>query len=120
MPRVLIFGSTGALGKAISEKFQSKNYEITYAVRKPISDSNHFVLPITDQSEKDLPKQLQGKEFDAIIFAQGANTNDSGINYQDEKLQELFDINVAFILQNIRSLLKFNLISICVYIRDDF
>ena len=110
MARVLIFGSTGALGKAISEKFQSKNYEITYAVRKPISDSNHFVLPITDQSEKDLPKQLQDKEFDAIIFAQGANTNDSGINYQDEKLQELFDANVSFILQNIRTLMKFNLI----------
>jgi len=110
MARVLIFGSTGALGKAISEKIQSKNYEITYAVRKPISDSNHFILPIKAKSEKDLPKQLQGIEFDAVIFAQGLNTNDSGINYQDEKLQELFDINVAFILQNIRSLLKFNLI----------
>ena len=67
-------------------------------------------MPITDQSEKDLPKQLQGNEFDAIIFAQGANTNDSGINYQDEKLQELFDANVSFILQNIRTLMKFNLI----------
>ena len=111
MPNLLIFGSTGALGSAISDKFKAQGYQITYAVRKPIADSNHFLLPISNVAQvNDLPKVLAGKSFDAVIFAQGMNTNDSGINYQDQKLQDLFDANVSFILENIRTLMKFDLI----------
>jgi 3-oxoacyl-[acyl-carrier protein] reductase len=111
MPNLLIFGSTGALGSAISEKFKAQGYQITYAVRAPISDSNHFILPIANLNKpSDLPKQLSEKVFDAVVFAQGMNTNDSAINYQDEMLQDLFAANVSFILENIRTLMKFELI----------
>ena len=82
MPNLLIFGSTGALGSAISDKFKAQGYQITYAVRKPIADSNHFLLPISNVAQvNDLPKVLAGKSFDAVVFAQGMNMNDFGINY---------------------------------------
>ena len=34
MPKLLIFGGTGALGTAIAQKFSNEGYEVIYGVRK--------------------------------------------------------------------------------------
>ena len=75
--KLLIFGGTGVLGQAIAAKFKSHGYEVTYGVRKVSNPKDQFLLPITDTPVPDL---LKGQLFDAIIFAQGANINDSVIN----------------------------------------
>lgn len=107
MPKLLIFGGTGALGAAIAEKFISNGYLATYGVRKVSNPANQFQLPV---SESQVPDLLKGELFDTVIFAQGANNNDSVINHSPDDLNRLFEANVSFITTTTKALLLHNLI----------
>ncbi len=105
--KLLIFGGTGILGKAIANKFSEHGYEITYGVRKVTDSKSQFLLPIT---EGPVPDLLKGQLFDSIVFAQGANINDSVINYSIDNLNSLFEANVSFISETTKALISHNLI----------
>jgi len=107
MAKLLIFGGTGVLGAAIADKYQANGYQVTFGVRKINNPVNQFQLPITDS---DVPELLKGELFDAVIFAQGANNNDSVINHSPDDLTRLFEANVSFISTTAKSLLLHNLI----------
>ena len=107
MPKLLIFGGTGALGAAIAEKFNSNGYLATYGVRTVSNPANQFQLPV---SESQVPDLLKGELFDTVIFAQGANNNDSVINHSLDDLNRLFEANVSFITTTTKALLLHNLI----------
>ena len=107
MAKLLIFGGTGALGSSIAEKFNACGYEVTYGVRKTTNPVNQFLLPLTEQPVPDL---LKGQLFDAVVFAQGANINDSVTNSDIEELNRLFEANVSFITQTTKALILHNLI----------
>ena len=107
MPKLLIFGGTGALGAAIAEKFISNGYLATYGVRTVSNPANQFQLPV---SESQVPDLLKGELFDTVIFAQGANNNDSVINHSPDDLNRLFEANVSFITTTTKALLLHNLI----------
>jgi NAD(P)-dependent dehydrogenase (short-subunit alcohol dehydrogenase family) len=105
--KLLIFGGTGALGGAIANKFQENGYEITFGVRKITDSKNQFLLPVT---EGPVPELLKGQLFDSIVFAQGANINDSVISNSLDDLNKLFKANVSFISETTKALLSHNLI----------
>ena len=105
--KLLIFGGTGVLGKAIANKFSEHGYEITYGVRKVTDSKSQFLLPIT---EGPVPDLLKGQLFDSLVFAQGANINDSVINYSIDNLNSLFEANVSFISETTKALISHNLI----------
>ena len=105
--KLLIFGGTGVLGKAIANKFSENGYEITYGVRKVTDSKSQFLLLIT---EGPVPDLLKGQLFDSIVFAQGANINDSVINYSIDNLNSLFEANVSFISETTKALISHNLI----------
>jgi NAD(P)-dependent dehydrogenase (short-subunit alcohol dehydrogenase family) len=107
MAKLLIFGGTGALGSAIAEKFASEGYEVTFGVRKITNPANQFLLPITDGP---VPELLKGQLFDAVVFAQGANLNDSVITSSLDDLNKLFEANVSFISESTKALISHNLI----------
>jgi NAD(P)-dependent dehydrogenase (short-subunit alcohol dehydrogenase family) len=107
MAKLLIFGGTGALGSAIAEKFNACGYEVIYGVRKITNPVNQFLLPLTEQPVPDL---LKGQLFDAVVFAQGANINDSVTTSDIEELNRLFEANVSFITQTTKALILHNLI----------
>ena len=107
MPKLLIFGGTGVLGAAIAEKYQANEYQVTYGVRKISNPDNQFLLPLT---EGPVPELLKGQLFDTVIFAQGANNNDSVINHSIDDLNRLFEANVTFISETSKALLLHNLI----------
>ena len=107
MAKLLIFGGTGALGTAIAEKFKSEGYEVTFGVRKITNAANQFLLPITDGP---VPELLKGQLFDAVVFAQGANINDSVITSSLDDLNKLFEANVSFISESTKALISHNLI----------
>jgi NAD(P)-dependent dehydrogenase (short-subunit alcohol dehydrogenase family) len=107
MPKLLIFGGTGVLGAAIAAKYETNGYQITYGVRKVINPVNQFQLPLTDGPVPDL---LKGELFDTVIFAQGANNNDSVINHSPDDLNRLFEANVSFISTTSQALIGHNLI----------
>jgi NAD(P)-dependent dehydrogenase (short-subunit alcohol dehydrogenase family) len=105
--KLLIFGGTGVLGTAIANKFQENGYEITFGVRKITDSKNQFLLPVT---EGPVPELLKGQLFDSIVFAQGANINDSVISNSLDDLNKLFKANVSFISETTKALLSHNLI----------
>jgi len=107
MPKLLIFGGTGVLGSAIAEKYQANGYEVTYGVRKISNPDHQFLLPL---SEEPVPELLKGQLFDTVIFAQGANNNDSVMNHSIDDLNRLFEANVTFISETSKVLLLHNLI----------
>jgi NAD(P)-dependent dehydrogenase (short-subunit alcohol dehydrogenase family) len=107
MPKLLIFGGTGVLGAAIAAKYETNGYQITYGVRKVSNPANQFQLPLTDGPVPDL---LKGELFDTVIFAQGANNNDSVINHSPDDLNRLFEANVSFISTTSQALIGHNLI----------
>ena len=107
MAKLLIFGGTGALGTAIAEKFAAEGYEVTFGVRKITNPANQFLLPITDGP---VPELLKGQLFDAVVFAQGANINDSVITSSLDDLNKLFEANVSFISESTKALISHNLI----------
>ena len=105
--KLLIFGGTGVLGTAIADKFKEKGYEVTYGVRKVTNPKDQFLLPVT---EAPVPELLKGELFDAVVFAQGANINDSVINNSLEDFNRLFEANVTFISETTKALIYHNLI----------
>jgi NAD(P)-dependent dehydrogenase (short-subunit alcohol dehydrogenase family) len=107
MPKLLIFGGTGVLGAAIAAKYETNGYQITYGVRTVSNPANQFQLPLTDGPVPDL---LKGELFDTVIFAQGANNNDSVINHSPDDLNRLFEANVSFISTTAKALMLHNLI----------
>jgi NAD(P)-dependent dehydrogenase (short-subunit alcohol dehydrogenase family) len=107
MPKLLIFGGTGALGSAIAQKFLANGYQVIYGVRTISNPSDQFQLPLTDGP---VPELLKGELFDAVIFAQGANNNDSVINHSLDDLNRLFEANVSFISTTTKALILHNLI----------
>ena len=107
MPKLLIFGGTGVLGAAIAAKYETNGYQITYGVRTITNPANQFQLPLT---EGPVPDLLKGELFDTVVFAQGANNNDSVINHANDDLNRLFEANVSFISQTTQALLLHNLI----------
>ena len=107
MPKLLIFGGTGVLGAAIAGKYETNGYQITYGVRTVSNPANQFQLPLTDGPVPDL---LKGELFDTVIFAQGANNNDSVINHSPDDLNRLFEANVSFISTTSQALMGHNLI----------
>ena len=107
MPKLLIFGGTGVLGAAIAAKYETNGYQVTYGVRTISNPANQFQLPLTDGPVPDL---LKGELFDTVIFAQGANNNDSVINHSPDDLNRLFEANVSFISTTSQALIGHNLI----------
>jgi NAD(P)-dependent dehydrogenase (short-subunit alcohol dehydrogenase family) len=107
MPKLLIFGGSGALGTAIAQKFSGEGYEVIYGVRTITDGKVQFQVPLTTGPVPDL---LKGQLFDAVVFAQGANINDSVITSSVEDLNRLFEANVSFISENTKALLSHNLI----------
>lgn len=95
------------LGSAIAEKYQANDYQVTYGVRKISNPDNQFLLPL---SEEPVPELLKGQLFDTVIFAQGANNNDSVMNHSIDDLNRLFEANVTFISETSKALLLHNLI----------
>ena len=102
---VLIFGATGALGSAIHARFVKADWNIYSAVRSPSTLPHSFLLPITRDH---LPTEIADVEFDAVIFAQGTNTNDSVISGQTQELLRVFEGNVVAITEATAGLMHHN------------
>ena len=103
----MIFGSTGTLGKATLEKFEAQGWKITCGVRKVVNPRD-VQLPFDIQTA---PARLEGKSFDAVVFAQGANLNGSVMENPREQLEELFEANVTMIAETIAAMMKHDLIA---------
>ena len=106
MSELLIFGGTGTLGGAIKERFTKEGWNLTCGTRT-VKETCDFQVPL---DSKNLPAILKDKTFDAVVFAQGANINDSVQNHQQAELLRLFEANVSFISDSVKILMEHDLI----------
>lgn len=96
MPKVLVFGGTGALGSEIVRHFRSNDWEVTIASRTG-KDGN------VDMSNPNWADQLTSK-LDAVVWAQGANFAGSLMEISLEDVRVAFEANVMFILDTLKQL----------------
>ena len=68
-------GASGSMGSAVSSKFSENGYEVWHSSRNESSSGSQNIQLIGDPA-KDQDQLKQAPIFDAIVWAQGANTND--------------------------------------------
>lgn len=85
----LIFGASGSIGAACTEKLQLSG-NITSGVREL----------------GELDRQINSfSKFDGVIWAQGINATDSAVVFRIDSFEEVMHANVTFILSSLKSLL---------------
>lgn len=103
----LIFGSTGALGSAIHAQFTSAQWQVFTADRRYDGSTGQVVMPLERET---LRQQLGSGGADAVIFAQGLNSNGSVLTETDDNIHALFEANCLFIVRAMRELVHANAI----------
>jgi 3-oxoacyl-[acyl-carrier protein] reductase len=107
---VLVFGATGAIGSAIAERFVKLGARVTAVSRKGAPDGAPFISiewvewdPCTHGVK--CPENLVNQRFDAVVWAQGANSTDNIYTFDLEQHEALYRANVLYILQSLKLLL---------------
>ena len=100
--KAIVFGANGHLGKSIVEDLLLKGFDVATTSR----DSKD-----TDFQTKDGFAQIidSGLEFDACIWAQGQNANDT--LESATSFDAIIDANLIFTVNSLRALLENNLLS---------
>jgi 3-oxoacyl-[acyl-carrier protein] reductase len=100
----LVLGASGSIGSAVSSKFSENGYEVWHSSRNE-SSSRSQNIQITGDLAKDQDQLKRAPIFDAIVWAQGVNTNDSIYDFNNENFYEMVEANVGFILSTLSILL---------------
>jgi NAD(P)-dependent dehydrogenase (short-subunit alcohol dehydrogenase family) len=100
--RVLVFGASGTIGSAISKELSAKGIVVTNVSNSSISSDIQTINGFEPL------KNLQVK-FDACVWAQGLNTNDTLLD--SNNFQEMLNVNLVYIVESLRYLIKQNLLT---------
>ena len=100
MNRAAVFGSSGALGSAISDDFENLGFD---SIRLTSSSSKDNVVSTLDENwVEDLTKP--GK-LDAAVWAQGFNQSDNISEFSIDIFNKHIDANVSYILETVNKLI---------------
>lgn len=112
--RVLVFGASGAIGAALVSYFLGRSWGVTAVTRS---------LPCPDVSlEVDwlawdpfaggegAPKEI-GQSFNAVVWAQGQNFNDSIHTFDTAAHNDMYRANVVYIMNTLHALLTQGLLA---------
>jgi 3-oxoacyl-[acyl-carrier protein] reductase len=115
VPGILVFGGRGAIGTAVCSKFISLGWRVTATSRQPAgTDRADGITWITCDPGSVLPTPAvldRGAPYDAVCWAQGANTSDSVLDVAVENHMALYRANCLFVLETLRSLLDQQLLA---------
>lgn len=99
MPSALVFGGGGQIGAACVEMLRGQGFDVTATGRTAGANIAAYD-PLADKLA------LPGEGlFDAVVWAQGANLNDSIVNFDLERHRAIYDANVTFVLESMNALL---------------
>jgi len=105
--RCLVFGGFGALGSAVALKFEKNSFEVWRTSRSSRANEPKSIVAVgesvADATSIDLLPQ-----FDAVVWAQGSNLNDSIIEFKSGDFDEVLNANVKFVVSTLSSLLAKN------------
>lgn len=111
MDKCLLFGSTGAIGGAIGQRFRQAGIEV-WGVSRGLSNSSPETVawdPLDETSA--VPRRLteQGP-FQAVCWAQGMNLNDSIHDFDPAGHRRMYEANVIYIMASLHALLAAGLL----------
>ena len=113
---IAIFGASGTIGKAICGSFLAKGFDVM-AISRAGSAPNE-ALSKAQWSAWDASKgggifsgANYAGQFDAVVWAQGANCSDDIVTFDLKAHEELYAVNVSYILVSLQSLLRHNLLA---------
>lgn len=106
--KLLLLGASGAIGKAICQKFINQSWDVIGVTRGEVSEHCQVSWNPLDKASA-LPVEIGS--FDAVCWAQGKNCNDSIYNFDETSHREMYEANVIFVLNSLNYLLKNNLLT---------
>ena len=99
MAAALVFGGSGQIGAACGEALRGQGFEVIATSRQGGEGISAY-NPLADK------RALPGEgKFDAVVWAQGANLNDSILDFDAERHRAIYDANVLFVLASMHALL---------------
>ncbi len=105
--KILLFGATGNIGSAIYKKFTSQGWEVVSVTRKENGLPNQIVWDPSNTNEKNFIEDLKKfKKFHACCWAQGTNFNDSINDFNESHHNDMYQVNVVYIIKSLHYILK--------------
>ena len=106
---VLIFGGSGAIGSSLIQTYLEEGWNVVSVSRKKVeegitNDSYQHVYWEPNQAPGTLAHGLSDK-IKAIVWAQGVNISDDISTYNRTAYEDIFNVNVTYILTSLHELL---------------
>lgn len=101
MSRSLVFGGDGQIGAACAAALATGGFEVARTSRRTADGAGLFAYdPFGDDAA--LPA---GQPYDAVVWAQGANANDSVTDFDAGQNLELYRANALFVAVSLHALI---------------
>lgn len=105
--KCLVFGGFGALGSAVTHEFEKNSFEVWRTSRSSKGNEPRSLV-VVGESVADAASIDSLPKFDAVVWAQGTNLNDSIADYKANEFDEVLNANVKFVASTLSSLLNQN------------
>ncbi len=113
-PRVAVFGASGAIGAALCKWFASRDWNVAAIGRSAQSEHQHLTdaawIRWDPVAQATVPAELSAP-FNALVWAQGMNLNDSIQSFNLAEHERMYQANVTYILQSLHALLAAGLLA---------
>lgn len=97
MSRGLVFGATGFIGRAVAAAFAAEGVDTLRVSRRGGDVESGPALAFDPLAADADWEALAGDPFDRVVFAQGANRNDSVFRFDRAAYLGLMDANVTYV-----------------------
>lgn len=111
--RLLLFGGSGAIGQAIGDQARALGWSVTAVSRTEHADTADRTWVRYDPTEDGFSLSdfsVHGL-FDAVCWAQGANRQDSVLDFDAVASAELYEANCLYIARSLNELLTAHLLN---------
>ena len=105
--RCLVFGGFGAIGSAVALEFEKYLFEVWRTSRSLRANEPKSIVAV-GESIADGEYFNSLPQFDAVVWAQGSNVNDSIVEYKPNQFDDVLNSNVKFVASTLSSLLNKN------------
>ena len=119
MKKCLVFGASGVIGSEVVTRFESHGYEVWRASRSAKGGSAQNLVAVGD-SEIDSHAMKSWPEFDAVVWAQGSNVNDSIVNFSSQVFDEVpvtVHVETVFVSQSWKCVQFWRVDAICLILK---
>lgn len=105
--RVLLFGSKGAIGSTIASTFERQGWGVV-SVSHAAGSGSEFSVQDEDWASR---LGTLGQLFDAVIWAQGVNLNDSLLKYDPAAYEHVVMANLGFVVDTMGKVVSSNILN---------